>query len=113
MNPFRPLQRIAGGLTASALAYVVAGFVELKVQSADTSLGAGEGKVIFTNALPYSVQLQLQVENETIHFNLTHGEVNMINYVLSFPQYLAGALILIHTHYTLHNYYANHCHSIG
>lgn len=71
----KPLQRMAGGLSVTALAYVVAGVVELKVQSADTSLGVGEGKVIFTNAMEHTVRLRLEIGGETMSFNLPYGEV--------------------------------------
>ena len=75
----KPLQRMAGGLSFTVLAYVVAGFVELRVQSADMSLSVGEGKVIFTNAMEHTVQLKLEIGDETVFFDLPYGEVSVTN----------------------------------
>ena len=41
----RPLQRIVVGMVIAGLAFVLAGFVQLKVQAADTSLNSGQAKV--------------------------------------------------------------------
>ena len=76
----KPLQRMTGGLSATALAYIVAGFVELKVQSADSLLGFGEGKVVFTNALQERIQLNLEIGNASNVFYLEHGEVRVVIY---------------------------------
>ena len=68
---FRPLQRMVAGLLIMIVTFVLAGVVELQVAAADSSLGAGEGKAIFTNTLPETLRLQLQ----NTSFDLSHGEV--------------------------------------
>lgn len=42
---FRPLQRMVVGMVIGGLAFMVAGFVQISVQAADTSLSSGHAKV--------------------------------------------------------------------
>ena len=41
----RPLQRMVVGMFIAGLAFMVAGFVQISVQKADTSLSSGDAKV--------------------------------------------------------------------
>ena len=71
----RPLQRMVAGMVLGGLAFLVAGFVQLKVQSADDTLGAMEAKVVFTNGVQDPGQLMFQYEGQ-VPFNLSHGMVS-------------------------------------
>ena len=62
-------------MVLGGLAFLVAGFVQLKVQSADDALGAMEAKVIFTNGVQDPGQLMFQYEGQ-VPFNLSHGMVS-------------------------------------
>ena len=68
---------MVAGMVLGGLAFLVAGFVQLKVQAADDSLGAGEAKVIFTNGIQDPGYLLFQYEEES-SFNLSYGQVSSL-----------------------------------
>ena len=42
---YRPLQRMVVGMVIAGVAFMVAGFVQISVQNADTSISSGHAKV--------------------------------------------------------------------
>ena len=71
-------------MVLGGLAFLVAGLVQLKVQSADDSLGGMEAKVIFTNGVQDPGQLMFQYEGEA-PFNLSYGEVSWGTVSVTWP----------------------------
>lgn len=78
-HPLRPLQRMVVGMFLAGLAFMVAGFVQLTVQNSQTHLTSGQAKGVFTNTLPFPLQLQLQRQydgnNSVFNTTLSYGEV--------------------------------------
>ncbi|XP_030830422.1 solute carrier family 15 member 2 isoform X1 [Strongylocentrotus purpuratus] len=57
--PKRPLQRMAGGMTLAAIAFVFAGFLQLKIDSSELSLpGPGQSVVSVINASPCPINVE-------------------------------------------------------
>ena len=61
----RPLQRMVVGMLLAGLAFMVAGFVDLRVQSVQNSLNEGESRLILYNNLPGDVSYQLEDEMDS------------------------------------------------
>lgn len=76
----RPLQRMVVGMVLAGLAFVVAGFVQLKLQSSQLALSSGESKlIIYNNALP-SLSYHIEGSNgfESTNLTLNYGEVSKL-----------------------------------
>ena len=71
---FRPLQRMVVGMILAGLAFVVAGFVQLKVQSSEETLKPGQSKLVVYNTAPFVVDYQLEgsdgfTDNRTMNYS--------------------------------------------
>ena len=60
---------MVAGMVFAGLAFVVAGVVQLQIQSSMETLRGGEAKLVITNELTDTVQLQL---DGSIPFNLSY-----------------------------------------
>ena len=76
----RQLQRMVVAMAIAGLAFVVAGFVELKVQADNHLLSAGHSKVVLTNTI------QSPVTVVSSDFNSTLNEVYLVAYLAVFIQ---------------------------
>ena len=67
----------------AGFAFVLAGVVEFKVEAENTTLKAGETKLVTFNALPASFPTSFRVEsmNMNISFSMQPGEVRLIGAV--------------------------------
>lgn len=69
----RPLQRMVIGMVLAGLSFVVAGFIELKVQSSQQKLNSGESKLFLFNGAetPFSYKLMqyngLEIANDSLN----------------------------------------------
>ena len=63
----------------AGFAFVLAGVVELKVEAGDTTLKAGETKLVMFNALPASFPTSFRIESmdRNISISLQSGEVGL------------------------------------
>jgi dipeptide/tripeptide permease len=66
----KPLQRMVVGMFIAGLAFMVAGFVQISVQKADTSLSSGDAKVVVINSSPDTLYMNISGES----LNLTSAE---------------------------------------
>ena len=74
---YRPLQRMVVGMFIAGLAFMVAGFVQIRVQNEDTSLNNGVAKVIYMYCMAGDVQrcimyTKVQVYNTLYVYNTCH-----------------------------------------
>ena len=83
--PFpRPLQRMVVGMLLAGLAFVVAGFVQLKLQSAQETLKPGESKLMVYNSAPFAVDYRLEGVNgfdmnQTLNYSeVSHGNTHTL-----------------------------------
>ncbi|CAI8029080.1 Solute carrier family 15 member 2 [Geodia barretti] len=67
----RPLQRMVVGMVIAGLSFMVAGFVQISVQNADTSISSGHAKIVVINSSPDTLNTRLFDQN----FNLSSAEV--------------------------------------
>ena len=67
----KPLQRMATGMAVAGVAFILAGFLELYIQSQSGNLKSGQARVVISNALNVPVSLQY---GSQIH-NLSRAEV--------------------------------------
>ena len=81
--PYRPLQRMVVGMAIAGLAFVVAGFVELKIEADADLLKPGQSKVVITNTI------QGPITVTSPDFNGTINEVGDL--------FLNGFLFIIYT----------------
>lgn len=78
------------GMVLAGLAFVVAGFVQLKLQSSLQALNAGESRLsIYNNALP-SVSYHIEGFEATI---LNNGEVSLLIRVYVLRKNLTASLM--------------------
>ena len=63
----------------ASFAFVLAGIVEFKVEAGDTTLKAGETKLVMFNALPASFPTSFRIEsmNMKMSFSMEPGEVRL------------------------------------
>ena len=74
------------GMVLAGLSFVVAGFVQLKVQSSEQFLKAGESKlIIYNGAYPSFSYNLVGSEYERLNFTLEDGEVSTLETTLSNP----------------------------
>ncbi|CAI8029081.1 Solute carrier family 15 member 2 [Geodia barretti] len=66
----RPLQRMVVGMVIAGLSFMVAGFVQISVQNADTSISSGHAKIVVINSSPDTLNTRLFDQN----FNLSSAE---------------------------------------
>jgi hypothetical protein len=66
----RPLQRMVVGMVIAGLSFMLAGFVQISVQNADTSISSGHAKIVVINSSPDTVNTRLFDQN----FNLSSAE---------------------------------------
>lgn len=74
---FRPLQRMVIGMLLAGSSFVVAGFVQLKVQASEQFLKGGESKLILYNGAYPSFSYNIEGNGyDEQNLNLTDGEVS-------------------------------------
>jgi hypothetical protein len=68
---------MVAGMFLAGCAFVLAGVVEFKVEAGDTTLKAGETKLVMFNALPASTPTSFRIEsmNVNMSISLQSGEV--------------------------------------
>ena len=70
---------MVAGMLLAGFAFILAGVVELKVEAGDTTLKAGETKLVMFNALPASFPTSFRIEsmNVNVSISLQSGEVGL------------------------------------
>lgn len=64
-------------MAIAGLAFIVAGFVQVAVEKAAINLGDEQSKLVLANTSPQDLNLTLSSMdgNDTLHYNLTQGQV--------------------------------------
>ena len=93
---YRPLQRMVIGMVLAGLSFVVAGFIELKVQSSQQKLNSGESKLFLFNGAETSFSYELMQYNrlEIANGSLNVGEVRVFSFFKSYCYYLFQSTVL-------------------
>ena len=76
----RPLQRMAAGMLLASFAFILAAVVQFKVDAGDTTLKAGETKLVMFNALPasqFQTPFRIASMDVNVSFSMQPGEVRL------------------------------------
>ncbi len=69
ISSFRPLQRMVVGMLLAGLAFAVAGIIQLRLQSVQSTLKIGESKLIIYNSAEFPIDYNIEghYSNKTLN----------------------------------------------